>query len=663
MELKRLPVAEADACACCAGGGEGEAEAGEFDGRRNLLLIGAAGVLWAAGFAFREPLAATPYAAAEVAVFGSAYLLSGWNVLRAAARNILGGRVFDENFLMTVATLGALAIGEMPEAVAVMVFYKVGEYFQGLSVSRSRRSIRALLAIRPEAANLIEGGGTRTVAPEAVGVGARILVRPGERVPLDGEVEGGASQVDTSALTGEPVPRRMRAGDAILAGMINQTGALTVRVTRTSGESSIARILDLVENAAGKKAVTEQFITRFARVYTPIVVAAALGVAFLPPLVLAGASFNEWIYRALVLLVISCPCALVVSIPMGYFGGVGGASRSGILVKGSNFLDALAAVRTVVFDKTGTLTRGEFRVTDAVPCDGLSREELLRLAARAESHSNHPIAQSIREAGGGAGDPGEPSVRGDPGAAAEAEAEGFEEISGVGVRARVDGRRVLVGNDRFMHMEDIPHDVCRVDEAATMVHLAEEGKYAGYIVISDALKEGAAEAVRELKALGVERVVMLTGDNRAAAESVARRVGVDAWEAELLPGEKVEALERIMAERRGRGTVAFVGDGINDAPVIVRADVGVAVGDLGSDAAIDVADVVLMGDSPSKMARAIAIGKRTRRIVWENIALALGVKGVFILAGLAGLASMWGAVFADMGVALMAVFNATRALR
>ncbi len=634
--------------ACCPPPARARRHEGEvFDGRRGLALIALAAALLAAGMIFRGELHETPYFTGEYLVFLTAYLLSGWNVLSNACRNVVRGRVFDENFLMSLATLGAIAIHEIPEAVAVMLFYKVGEFFQGLSVSRSRRSIRALLEVRPDAAHLSAGGELKTVPPEQVRVGDVFVVKPGERIPLDGEVLSGDSQVDTSALTGEPVPRAARPGGAVLAGMINKTAALTVRATRLYAESSISRILDLVENAGARKAATEKFITRFAKVYTPVVVAGALAIALLPPLLLEGALLTDWFYRALVLLVISCPCALVVSIPMGYFGGVGGASRRGILVKGSNFLDVLASVRTVVFDKTGTLTQGVFRVREVVPGDGLSSGDLLRLAARAEAQSNHPIAHSIREAWGGRADP--------------AGVEGYEEIACRGVRARVDGRAVLAGSDRLMHEERIAHGVCRVEEAATMIHLAAGRRYAGYIVISDALKEDAPRAVRALKDLGVERVIMFTGDGRAAAESVARGLGLDAHLAELLPEEKVAALERLMAE--GRGPVAFVGDGINDAPVIVRADVGVAMGEVGSDAAIDVADVVLMGDSPSKLAQAVAIGRKTRRIVWQNIALALGTKGAFILAGVAGLATMWGAVFADMGVALIAVFNAARALR
>ncbi len=615
--------------------------------RKEILLIGLSGGLFLAGLLFRGELRDTPYFSGEILVLGGAYLLAGWNVLLAAARGVFRGSVFDENFLMTVATLGAFAIHEYPEAVGVMLFFKVGEYFQGLSVSRSRRSIQSLLELQTDIAHLSVDGELQDVPPSEVGVGAHIVVRPGERVPLDGEVVSGESRVDTSALTGEPVPRMARPGDEIFAGLINKTETLTVRVTKLLSESSVAKILHLVENAAGNKSKTENFITRFSRVYTPIVVAAALLVAVIPPLVIEGAAFSDWVYRALVVLVISCPCALVVSIPLGYFGGVGGASRRGILVKGSNFLDVLASVKTVVFDKTGTLTRGVFKVSEVVPCNGLSGEDLLRLAAVAESHSNHPIAQSIREAW--------------PQSVNSGAVESYEEIAGEGIRARVEGREILAGSDRLMHEENIAHDVCRVENAGTMVHLAADHTYAGYIVIADELKDDVPAALRRLKALGVERLVMLTGDNAFSAENVARKAGVDDFRAELLPGEKVEALEGIMKETDGM--VAYVGDGINDAPVIMRADVGMAMGELGSDAAIDTADVVLMTDAPSKVAEAIEVGRRTRKIVWQNIAFALGVKGVFILGGAAGIASMWGAVFADVGVGLLAVFNAARVLK
>ncbi len=619
----------------------------DFNIKRELGLIAVAAALLVTGLIFKDRLhAVIPYTLGEYFIFIPAYLLGGWGVLSSAGRNVFRGKIFDENFLMTVATLGAIAIHELPEAVGVMVFYKVGEFLQELSVSRSRRSIKSLLEIRPDSANLLIDGETQKVPPETVEIGNTILVKAGERIPLDGEVIAGSSQVDTSALTGEPVPRTIETGEAVLAGMINKTGTLTVKVTKPFRESSIAKTLDLVENATSKKAETEKFITTFARYYTPVVVFGALGVALLPPLI-TGASFAVWIYRALVLLVISCPCALVVSIPLGYFGGVGGASRRGILVKGSNFLDVLAQVKTVVFDKTGTLTRGVFKVTLIVPKNGFTGKELIRLAAVVESQSNHPIAQSIREA---CDQPVDASGVSD-----------FKEIAGRGIRAKVENQEVLAGNDALMHENEIDHDVCTVN--GTVIHLAVDNVYAGYIIIADEIKEDAAEAIRALKALGVERTVMLTGDNRAAAESVAQKLGLNDYMAELLPEDKVSAIEKLIQNAHKGDKVAFVGDGLNDAPVISRADVGIAMGGVGSDAAIDTADVVIMTDAPSKVAEAIEVGRRTRKIVWENIGLAFAVKGVFIVLGLVGIATMWGAVFADMGVALIAVFNATRVLR
>ncbi|WP_017302501.1 heavy metal translocating P-type ATPase [Nodosilinea nodulosa] len=630
----------------CCGHGHDHGS-GDFDLRQELTPIAIAAVLFAIGFGFNGALHNTPYAIAEYAVLIPAYLISGWTVLTTAGRNLLRGRIFDENFLMTVATLGAIAIHQIPEAVAVMLFFQVGELFQGYSVGRSRRSIKALLEIRPDTANLYVDGDIRAVAPDTVSIGAEILVRPGEKVPLDGEILAGKSLVDTSALTGESVPRPVAPGETVLAGMINQSGALTVRVSKLFGESSIAKILDLVENASGKKAETEKFITRFARYYTPAVVFLSLAVALLPPLVLAGATQAEWAYRALVLLVISCPCGLVISIPLGYFGGVGGAARRGILVKGSTYLDTLAQVKTVVFDKTGTLTQGNFRVSEVIAHNGLSQPQLLELAAQVESQSNHPVAQSIRQAHGQAVD--------------TAAVQDYEEISGHGIRARVNGRTVLAGNDRLLHREAIPHDVCVVD--GTVAHLAVDGEYSGRIIVADELKADAAEAIRALQAQGIE-TAMLTGDSQAVADRIARQLGLDQYRAELLPEGKVEALEEILHRaRRTRGKVAFVGDGINDAPVIARADVGIAMGGLGSDAAIETADVVILTDAPSKVAEAIHIGQKTRRIVWQNIVFAMAVKALFIALGAIGVATLWEAVFADVGVALLAILNAGRILR
>ncbi|PSN13784.1 cadmium-translocating P-type ATPase [filamentous cyanobacterium CCT1] len=621
--------------------------ASEFNLRRELTPIAIAAVLLAIGLVFHEALHNTPRAIAEYAVLLPAYLISGWGVLTTAGRNILRGRIFDENFLMTIATLGAIAIHEIPEAVAVMLFFQVGELFQGYSVGRSRRSIKALLAVQPDTANLKVGGDIRQVTPDTVRVGDLILVRPGEKVPLDGEVLEGTSLVDASALTGESVPYTIAPGGTVLAGMINQSGSLTVQVSKSFTESSIAKILDLVENASSKKADTEKFITQFARYYTPVVVFLSLAVAILLPLLIPGATQAEWAYRALVLLVISCPCGLVISIPLGYFGGVGGAARRGILVKGSTYLDTLAQVKTVVFDKTGTLTQGNFRVTDIVTHNGLSSAQLLELAAQAEAQSNHPVAQSIRQAYGQRID--------------ESGIQDYEEIPGHGVRAQVNGRTVLAGSDRLLHREAIPHDICVVE--GTVAHLAVDGEYSGHILIADELKPDAADAIRNLHAQGIA-TAMLTGDSQSVADRIARQLGLDQYRAELLPEDKVAALEEFLHRaRQSNGKVAFVGDGINDAPVIARADVGLAMGGLGSDAAIETADVVIMTDAPSKVAEAIQIAHRTRRIVWQNIAFAMGVKALFIALGAIGVATLWEAVFADVGVALLAILNAGRVLR
>ncbi|MGB7441525.1 MAG: heavy metal translocating P-type ATPase [Coleofasciculaceae cyanobacterium] len=641
---------EAGGCCSCHhdhGHDHSHEHGGEFDLKRELLPIITVIILFTLGLIFEEYLHNTPYSLGEYAIFIPAYLLSGSTVLKAAGRNILRGQVFDENFLMTIATVGAIAIHQLPEAVAVMLFYRVGELFQGYSVGRSRRSIKSLLEVRPDTANLKVNGTVKEVSPETVNVGDIILVKPGEKVPLDGEILEGNSQLDTSALTGESVPRTVGAGETVLAGMINQSGVLTLQVTKRFEESSISKILNLVENASSKKAETEKFITRFARYYTPVVVVLSLAVAILPPLLIRDATQAEWTYRALVLLVISCPCGLVISIPLGYFGGVGGAAKRGILVKGSTFLDALTQVKTVVFDKTGTLTKGNFNVTEVISHNGLTNAQLLELAATVESHSHHPVAQSIREAHGKFID--------------DSTVQDYEEISGHGIRAKVGGQIVLAGNDRLLHRENIPHDVCVVD--GTVAHLAVDGEYTGRIIIADELKEDAAEAIRALHTQGIE-TAMLTGDSQSVADSIAQKLGLDQYRAELLPEDKVSALEEFLHRAsQTKSKVAFVGDGINDAPVIARADVGMAMGGLGSDAAIETADVVIMTDAPSKVAQAIQIAHKTLRIVWQNIILAIAVKGIFIALGAIGVATLWEAVFADVGVALLAIFNAGRVLR
>ncbi|MFN6516326.1 MAG: heavy metal translocating P-type ATPase [Nostoc sp. CreGUA01] len=603
--------------------------------------------LYAPGVIFEEQLHNTLYSIAEYLVFIPAYLLSGWSVLKTAGRNILKGRIFDETFLMTVATLGAIAIHKLPEAVGVMLFYKIGELFQDIAVSRSRNSIKALLEIRPDYANLQTENGLKKVSPDTVNIGDIIVVKPGEKIPLDGEVIEGNSQIDTSALTGESVPRTVKQGEIVLAGTINKIGVLRIQVTKLFDQSSIAKILDLVQNAKSKKAETEKFITKFARYYTPIVVFTSLGVALLPPLFISGASASEWIYRALILLVISCPCGLVISIPLGYFGGVGGAAKRGILVKGSTFLDSLNAVKIVVFDKTGTLTKGVFQVAKIVPENGWSEQELLELAAKVEFHSNHPIAQSIRNAYGEKID--------------ASDVKDYEEIAGYGIRAKVEDKLAIAGSDRLLHKEHIAHDNCLIE--GTVIHLAVDNIYAGYIVIADEVKEDAKQAIQTLKKMGIEKTVMLTGDNQAIAFQIAEQIGIDIYEAELLPEEKVNAIEKLISTTDKHAKVAFVGDGINDAPVIARADVGMAMGGLGSDAAIETADIVIMTDAPSKVAEAIQIARKTRKIVWQNIGFALAIKGVFIGLGIFGIATMWEAVFADVGVAMLAIFNATRVMK
>jgi len=621
--------------------------AGQLNTTREIVLIGTALALLVVGSIFRDALHDTPYAIAEYVVFLLAYGISGWNVVFSAVRNASKGTFFDENFLMTIATVGAFLLHEMPEAVGVMVFFKVGEFLQDLAVERSRRSIVAVLELRPEYANLKQGDTISKVTPDTVKIGDVIIIKPGEQVPLDGEITSGQSRVNTAALTGESVPRQVGPGEVVLAGMVNQTGVLTVTVTKPVGESAIARVIQLVEQSSSLKSKTEKFITKFATYYTPVVVLAAVAVALLPPLIWPGEAFADWMRRALILLVISCPCGLVISIPLGYFGGVGGAAKRGIMVKGSTYLDSLAATRTVVFDKTGTLTQGVFKVTGIYPQTGFVEEELLRLTAFAEVHSSHPIAQSIMEAYGQSVD-----------ASSLAD---YEEIAGHGIRARIGTQEVLVGNERLLRRENIT--VEPVQEAGTVVYLAIDQVYAGYLVIADELKADAPSIVAGLKAAGVEQVGMLSGDRELVAQDVASKLGLDFYRAGLLPEQKVAFVEELLQRAENGKKIAFVGDGINDAPVIARADVGIAMGGLGSDAAVETADVVIMSDAPSKVAEAIQIGRKTRRIVWQNVVFALGVKGVFIALGIAGAATMWEAVFADVGVALLAVLNAGRVLR
>lgn len=616
--------------------------------RSALTLLVVVSIAFAFALLFQTQLKATTYGWAEYAVFVSIYMIAGWNVLRNAMLNITRGRVFDENFLMTISTLGAIAVDAPAEAVAVMLFYRIGNFLENLAVDRSRRSVKELLEVRPDYANLVtEGGDTRRVAPDEVSVGDLVSVKPGEKIPLDGIVKSGASQMDTSMLTGEPVPRDVRVGDNVMAGMINITGLIKVEVTKPFGESSVARILDLVQNATQKKAKTELFFTTFARYYTPVVVLITLLTAILPPLLVDGQTFPAWIYRALVILVVSCPCALVVSIPLTYFGGIGAASKNGILIKGSDFLDALNSVGTIFFDKTGTITKGVFRVTEAVTKNGYSQEQLLEFAALAESHSNHPIAISIVEAYGKPVEAGNVTE--------------YKETAGGGIIAEVHGNRVLAGNDKMLHLYKIDHDTCKVD--GTVVHVAVDERYVGYLIISDEIKKDSAEAMAELRAEGVENLVMLTGDGDYSAGIIAEKAGVGHYHANLLPEEKVELVEKQMDMPARRGKTVFVGDGINDAPVLARADIGISMGDFGADAAIETADVVLMDGSLRKIPQAIRIAKKNRAILMQNVVFALGVKTVLIVLGFFGVASMWEAVFGDVGVTLIAILNASRMLR
>ena len=635
--------------------GESSSEEEDTGKIKKKLLIG--GILFVLGIFVPKTLFIP-----KLAVFLVSYLVIGGDVLLSAFKNILNGQVFDENFLMAIATIGAFAIGEYPEGVAVMLFYQLGELLQGIAVNNSRKSIVSLMDIRPDYANIKVGEGIKKVSPEEIKVGEIIVVKPGEKVPLDGKIVKGASTFDTSALTGESLPREAKAGDDVLSGFINKNGLIEIQVAKVFSESTVSKILYLMENAGSKKSKTENFITKFARYYTPVVVITALIVAIFPPLLIQGATFSDWIYRALIFLVVSCPCALVISIPLGFFGGIGGASRHGILIKGTNYLEVLNNLESVVMDKTGTLTKGIFKVTEVNAENNikindfqnnkteLTKPLLLKYAAHIEKFSNHPIAQSIVA-----------EYENSVSKVDENVVKDFEEISGFGIKVNINNHQFLAGNSKLMNLENITFD--KKENLGTAIYLAADGKYIGNILISDEVKEDSARAIKGMKENGVKEIVMLTGDNEAIGKNIAEKLGIDKVFTELLPNEKVKKLEEIYKTKSEKGKVAFVGDGINDAPVLARADLGIAMGGAGSDAAIEAADVVIMNDEPSKIVTAIKIAKKTKEIVWQNITIAFAVKIVVMALGLFGDATMWEAVFADVGVALLAVLNATRVLR
>ena len=579
-------------------------------------------------------------------IFVISYLIVGFEILKKAIRNITRGKVFDENFLMSVATIGAFAIGEYPEAVAVMLFYQIGELFQSYAVDKSRKSIASLMDIRPDYANVYREGNIETVNPEEVKIGETIVIKPGEKIPLDGKIIEGKTTLDTKALTGESLPREVIEGDEVLSGCINLNGVIKIEVTKEFGESTVSKILDLVENASSKKSKSENFITKFAKYYTPIVVIIALILAIVPPLVIQGATFSDWIYRALSFLVVSCPCALVISIPLSFFGGIGGASKRGILIKGSNYLEALSNTEIAVFDKTGTLTKGVFEVQEVKPVD-ISNEELLKIAAYAENYSNHPISKSIKQAYNKPID--------------ENEIINSEELSGLGIVAKIGEKNVLVGNEKLMQEKQIEFEKC--NKIGTIIYIAINGKYTGYILIADKIKEDAKQTIEELKKNDIKQTIMLTGDKKEVGESVAKEVGIDKVYTELLPTDKVQKVEELLKTKSPKGKLVFVGDGINDAPVLTLADIGIAMGGLGADSAIEAADIVIMTDEPSKIIKAIKLSKKTMRIVKENIVFAIFIKILVLVLTAFGLSTMWEAVFADVGVSIIAIINALRVLK
>ena len=578
-------------------------------------------------------------------IFVISYLIVGFEILKKAIRNILRGKVFDENFLMSVATIGAFAIGEYPEAVAVMLFYQIGELFQSYAVDKSRKSIASLMDIRPDYANVYREGNIETVNPEEVKIGETIVIKPGEKIPLDGKIIEGKTTLDIKALTGESLPREVSEGDEVLSGCINLNGMIKIEVTKEFGESTVSKILDLVENASSKKSKSENFITKFAKYYTPAVVIIALILAIVPPLVIQGATFSDWIYRALSFLVVSCPCALVISIPLSFFGGIGGASKRGILIKGSNYLEALSNTEIAVFDKTGTLTKGVFEVQEVKPVD-ISNEELLKISAYAENYSNHPISKSIKQAYNKPID--------------ENEIINSEELSGLGIVAKIGEKNVLVGNEKLMQEKQIEFEKC--NKIGTILYIAIDGKYAGYILIADKIKDDTKQTIEELKKNDIKQTIMLTGDKKEVGESVAKEVGIDKVYTELLPTDKVQKVEELLKTKSPKGKLAFVGDGINDAPVLTLADIGIAMGGLGADSAIEAADIVIMTDEPSKIIKAIKLSKKTMRIVKENIVFAIFIKILVLVLTAFGLSTMWEAVFADVGVSIIAIINALRVL-
>lgn len=618
----------------------------EFNVKNELILLFILLIAFGVGIYLLHNVTTFPYSYSGFAMLLLVYFTAGKDVIIKSVKNIIHGKIFDENFLMTFATMAAWGIKSYEEAVGVMIFYRAGEFFQDLAVHKSRRSIKSLLEIRPDYAVVLRDNKEITLHPENISVGEVILVKAGEKIALDGKIIEGKTTLDTRALTGESVPRGAEVGDSVLSGMVNLTGIIKIQVEKSFEESSASKILDMVENAAANKAKTENFITKFAGYYTPIVFLIALLIAVMPPLLNMG-SFNEWLYRALVALVVSCPCALIISVPLGYFGGIGGASKKGILVKGANYLEALSNVSAIAFDKTGTLTKGVFKVTDIVPAGRYSKEEIIRYAAMAESRSNHPIAKSIVDFAG----------------VKDFQLKDYEEISGRGIRVSIEDKEIMIGNDSLLHFAEIEHnkEVCNI--LGSVAHIVIDKEYAGYIIISDELKDDTVEAIKELNNMGIKNLTVLTGDNKYATETILKDTNIKEYYHDLLPSEKAEKFKEFSDKYKGSGSTVFVGDGINDAPVLALADVGISMGAAGSDAAIETADVVIMNDSLMKIAQAVKVAKRTKTIIWQNVIFALSIKALFIILGLFGIASMWEAVFGDVGVALLALLNSMRALK